>query len=394
MECEIRGYANWQDLAYLDYFIIPRRIRERMGREGLVVLLGNTKGTLQRNVIEPMQEIYGAANISSIRSDNTASIFGERVHCLGADNKKHVDRLRGTSIKYCYGDEVVTWEREVFQMLKSRLDKPYSTFDGTCNPGGPGHWFKEFLDGDADIFQQQYRLDDNPFLDAGIVESLKKEHSGVWYQRHIMGEWTLAEGLVYPNFNHDAHVSKDIPPLRSISISVDVGQSNATVFLATGEGIDNRLYCLDEYYHSGKKTGETKSPLAYAKDFEKWLIKLLADYPGMQVSDIWIDPSALGFKAQLRDMGYIISSADNDVVPGIQTVSSLIDADLLRVHPRCKNLLDELQTYAWDSKASERGEDKPLKENDHVCDALRYRVFSRKRDWIGRIPNDGWRETA
>ena len=84
-----------------------------------------------------MQNIFGAALVSSIRSDNTATLFGERVHCLGADNRKHVDRLRGVSIKYCYGDEVVTWEPEVFEMLKSRLDKPYSRFDGV-QPQGTG----------------------------------------------------------------------------------------------------------------------------------------------------------------------------------------------------------------------------------------------------------------
>ena len=372
---------------YLDYFTIPRRIRERMGCEGLVVLLGNTKGTLQRNVIEPMQEIYGASVISSIRSDNTATIFGERVHCLGADSKKHVDRLRGTSIKYCYGDEVVTWEQEVFEMLKSRLDKPYSCFDGTCNPGSPGHWFKEFLDSDADIFQQSYRLDDNPFLDPTVAAQLKKEHAGtVFYNRYILGEWCLAEGLIYPNFNHNAHITENIPELVSLSVSVDAGQSNATVFLGTGEGVDGRLYCVDEYCHSGKKSGVTKSPLAYAKDFDKWVRTFSERFPDVPLEDIWLDPSALGFKAQLRDAGYFARSANNDVLPGIQTVSSLIEADLLRVHPRCTNLLEELHGYAWDKKASERGEDKPIKENDHSCDALRYRVHSTKYDWVGRQP--------
>ena len=104
----------------------PRRLREREGKPGLAVLLGNTRGTLERNVLAPMREIYGAQMVSPLRADGTATLFGQRVHCLGADNKRHVDRLRGASIKYCYGDEVVSWEREVFEMLKSRLDKEYS----------------------------------------------------------------------------------------------------------------------------------------------------------------------------------------------------------------------------------------------------------------------------
>ena len=181
-----RSGKTWLDVAY----VIPMRILAVKGKPGLTVFLGNTKGTLQRNVIEPLQEIFGTRRVGSIRADNTAMIFGERVHCLGADNKKHVDRLRGSSIKYCYGDEVVTWEQEVFDMLKSRLDKPYSCFDGTCNPASPSHWFKKFLESDADIFQQRYTLDDNPFLSAAFVEALKKEYTGtVYYARYILGEW-------------------------------------------------------------------------------------------------------------------------------------------------------------------------------------------------------------
>lgn len=198
-----RSGKTWLDIA----FVIPKRIMAVKGLPGLTVLLGNTKGTLQRNVIEPMQEIFGSKRVGSIRSDNTAEIFGERVHCLGADNKKHVDRLRGSSIKYCYGDEVVTWSKDVFDMLKSRLDKPYSMFDGTCNPEGPQHWFKDFLDSDADIFQQHYTIDDNPFLPKAFVDNLKAEYAGtVLYDRYILGKWAASEGAlftVYPKYTND-----------------------------------------------------------------------------------------------------------------------------------------------------------------------------------------------
>lgn len=198
-----RSGKTWLDIAY----VIPQRIMAVKGQLGLTVLLGNTKGTLQRNVIEPMQEIFGSKRVGSIRSDNTAEIFGERVHCLGADNKKHVDRLRGSSIKYCYGDEIVTWSKDVFDMLKSRLDKPYSMFDGTCNPEGSQHWFKEFLDSDADIFQQHYTIDDNPFLPKAFVDNLKAEYAGtVLYDRYILGKWAASEGAlftVHPKFTQD-----------------------------------------------------------------------------------------------------------------------------------------------------------------------------------------------
>ena len=144
----VRSGKTYLDLAYT----IPANIRQRAGKPGLVVILGNTKGTLQRNVIAPMQELYGIKVVSDIRSDNTARLFGETCYCLGADNIRHVDRIRGASIKYCYGDECATYNQAVFDMLKSRLDKPYSRFDGACNPDAPAHWLKQFLDSEADIY--------------------------------------------------------------------------------------------------------------------------------------------------------------------------------------------------------------------------------------------------
>lgn len=124
--------------------------------------------------------------------------FGEKCYCLGAEKVSQVSKIRGASIKYCYGDEVADWSEEVFALLKSRLDKEYSCFDGTYNPQYPNHWLKRFLDSDADIFSQEYTIDDNPFLPPAFVENLKKEYAGtVFYDRYILGKWTLAEGLVY-----------------------------------------------------------------------------------------------------------------------------------------------------------------------------------------------------
>lgn len=246
----IKSGATRTGKTYLDYFMIPRRILERRGKDGLIVLMGNTRGTLQRNVLDPMAEMYGPALVGAIRSDNTAELFGEKAYCLGADSRKHVDRLRGASIKYCYGDEVVTWCEDVFEMLKSRLDKAYSTFDGTCNPENPDHWFKKFLDSDADIFQQSYCLDDNPFLPDSVRDALKKEYHGVFYERYILGQWAVAEGLVFPYFGEDTekYIAREIPPPERVVIGIDFGGSGSqTAMTATGfyDGM-RRLTALSE----------------------------------------------------------------------------------------------------------------------------------------------------
>lgn len=242
---------------YLDYYVIPKRIRNVTGKQGLIVILGNTKGTLQRNVIEPLQNIWGTELVSDIKSDNTAFLFGEKSYCLGADNIKHVNKIRGASFKYCYGDEVATWNEEVFQMLKSRLDKPYSKFDGTCNPEGPSHWFKKFLDGNADIYQQKYTLYDNPFLDKEVLQNLETEYRGtVFFDRYILGDWKAAEGTIYMLFadkTQDFLVEKVKEELAIVTIGVDYGAGKSKIkFVASGITYNFRnVYVLDEMDLSG-----------------------------------------------------------------------------------------------------------------------------------------------
>ena len=231
---------SWLDYAY----VIPKRIICAKG-EGAIVLLGNTRGTLSRNILEPMRDIWGEILVSGIRADSTADLFGKRVHILGADNKKHVARIQGMTIEYGYGDEITTWAEEVFQMLKSRLRCDHSRFDGTCNPDNPNHWFKTFLDSESlDIFCQKSTIDDNPHLPTEFVENLKREYAGtVYYQRYILGEWAAADGLIYQAFadsiasadNRFLWVPKQETQFMKINIGVDFGgNGSAHSFVATG----------------------------------------------------------------------------------------------------------------------------------------------------------------
>lgn len=194
----VRSGKSFVDTA----FVIPFRIRERAGKPGLIVILGVSKESIERNVLQPMREIYTDKLIGHINNRNVARICGEDVYCLGAEKVSQVAKIQGSSIKYCYGDEVAKWNKEVFQMLKSRLDKPYSCFDGSCNPEHPTHWLKEFLDNDElDIYLQKYTIFDNPFLDPEFVKQLCKEYEGtIYYDRLILGMWKRAAGAIYKRF--------------------------------------------------------------------------------------------------------------------------------------------------------------------------------------------------
>lgn len=197
----VRSGKSFVDTA----FVIPFRIRERAGKPGLNVILGVSKESIERNVLQPMREIYTEKLIGQINNRNIAMICGEEVYCLGAEKVSQVSKIQGASIKYCYGDEIAKWNKEVFQMLKSRLDKLYSCFDGSCNPEHPTHWLKEFLDNDElDIYLQRYTIFDNPFLPAEFVEQLCKEYEGtIYYDRLILGLWKRAEGAIYKRFADD-----------------------------------------------------------------------------------------------------------------------------------------------------------------------------------------------
>ena len=362
----VKSGATRSGKTYLDYYLIPKRLRAVHGKEGLCVILGNTKSTLQRNIIEPLQNIWGAALVSDIRADNTAVMFGEKVHCIGADKINQVNRLRGSSIKYCYGDEVVTWHEEVFNMLKSRLDKDYSIFDGTCNPESPNHWFKRFLESDADIFKQEYTLYDNSFLPQSFIENLEREYAGtVYFDRYILGEWVRAEGLIYPSFDQSTHVLEEVPKASSRAeyyISVDYGTLNPCS-MGLWRLEEDRAIRLSEVYYDGRREKRSKTD----EEYYEMLAALSGSFP---INRVIVDPSAASFIETIRRHGkFAVQKAKNEVLDGIRVTAALLSDNRLFFTRRCKDCVREIGTYAWDESASE---DKPIKENDHAMDEMRY----------------------
>lgn len=230
----VRSGKSYVDTAYT----IPARIRERIGKPGLTVIFGVSRDTIERNVLQPMREIYGSGLVGIINNRNMARVCGEDVYCLGAEKVSQVAKVQGSSIKYAYGDEVAKWNREVFEMLKSRLDKPYSCFDGACNPENPTHWMKEFIDSDIDIYIQKYEIFDNAYLPKEYVENLCKEYEGtVYYDRLIKGMWKRAEGAIYRMFADDPDRfirPVNIRDIKEIRIGIDFGgNGSGHSFVAT-----------------------------------------------------------------------------------------------------------------------------------------------------------------
>lgn len=370
----VRSGKSFVDTAY----VIPSRILERKGKSGLSIILGVSKATIERNVLQPMREIYGFKRVGNINNENVAILFGERVYCLGAEKISQVAKVQGASFKYCYGDEVAKWNEEVFEMVKSRLDKSYSCFDGSFNPENPTHWLKRFIDSDIDIYLQEYTIFDNPYLPKDFVENLCKEYAGtVYYDRLVMGKWTRAEGLIYQSFKDANIYDDDTRPVALYSTSIriiacDYGTTNPCVYLDTYDDgdtiwVDNE-YRWDSRSNEAKRTGNPqKTDSQYADDMEQFM-----GTEPERICGIIVDPSAASFITELRSRGFVVTPGNNDVLDGIRTLSSLFALGKIKVHRRCTGLIEELHSYVWDSKAV--GEDKPVKEQDHGPDALRYRT--------------------
>jgi PBSX family phage terminase large subunit len=387
-----KGGATRSGKTYLDFrWIIPMRVRERAGMDGLTVILGVTNSTIERNVLEPMRRLYGEELVSRISSDNTVKLFGEKCYALGAEKISQLSKLRGASFKYCYGDEVADWSKDVFDLLKSRLDKPYSCFDGTFNPQGPNHWLKKFLDSDADIYCQSYSIDDNPFLDPEFVANLKKEYSGtVLYDRYILGLWVAAEGVIYRLFadHPERFIVDDLPDqkIRRAVIGVDFGGgTSAHAFTCTGFTTGGAIVTLDDY-----REKQALDPAKLERDFVDFVKRCQMRW---LVTDVWCDSAEQTLINGLRNaaararIGVNIGNAlKRPINDRIRALCLLMGAGRYYCAPNCTNTIDALKSALWDSKHNT--EDVRLDDGTTNIDSLDSLEYSFERE----IPNliAGW----
>ena len=357
------------------------RLQDVKGKDGLNVILGVSKESIERNVLAPMREALGGAYISPISSRNTAVIFGEKVYCIGAEKSNQVNQIQGMSIKYCYGDEIAKWNEDVFHMMQSRLDKPYSMFDGACNPEYPGHWLKKFIDRtDIDSYVQSYTIFDNEYLPKEFVENLCKEYKGtVYYERYIKGIWALAEGLIYPMW--ESAIAEPPPGIADeYVVSIDYGTMNAFAALLW-EKHKGIWYATDEYYYSGRDSVHgTKTDAQYVSDLRDFVAPVLPKirteqtiFGGSEQSiECIVDPSAASFIAALREYDcFRARAADNDVLNGIRNTARAMQGGRIKFSSKLKNWKSEVQGYVWDIR---QDIDAPVKINDHAQDSTRYLV--------------------
>jgi len=356
---------------------------------GLIVIMGKTKDTIERNLIETLQSplLFGplAAHVHHTRGSNTATILGRTVHLIGANDIRAEDRIRGMTIALAYVDEATLVPYGFWMMLLSRLRVPGAKLFATTNPDGPGHWLRKGFILKADevgMRHWHFHLGDNPSLTTDYVDRLKRQYVGLWSRRYINGEWCLAEGAVYDMWNPDRHIVDILPQItRWIGLGIDYGTTNPFAAELLGLGVDGRLYLTNEYRYDSKLSHRSKTDAEYSQAITGWLDDL-------QVWPEWtvVDPSAASFVQQLyRDGRVTPRLADNSVLDGIRTVSSLIAGDQFRSHRSCTGWNDEIPGYSWDPDKALKGEDAPIKAGDHSLDAGRYTIHTTQPVWQGQL---------
>ena len=267
-------------------------------------------------------------------------------------------------------------------MINSRLSQPWSKGYATMNPKEPTHILKEWIDkadkGDPNYYALHFELEDNPYVDATYKAMLRDSASGLFYKRNYLGLWCLAEGAIFDFFEYDLHVWDH--PDRAADywiVGIDYGASNpfACLLIGVSTGRQNqlgkKLWVEKEYYWDPKARHRAKTNSELADDIEK----MLEPY---SIKGIYVDPSAAAFKHELRKKGMHCIDANNEVFDGITIMTSEMRKGNLMICAECKNTIKELEAYVWDPSAARKGEDKPLKQDDHAMDALRYAIASHK----------------
>lgn len=346
-------------------------------------ICGKTVQAAERNILKPLMEIDGLGAALSMRYKVSTRVLTVRCgdvtnwfYLFGGKDESSYMLIQGITLAGVLFDEVALMPRSFVEQALSRaisFERPKYFFN--CNPESPQHWFyKEWIENQREnTLHIHFLLEDNPILTPQMIERTKEMYSGVFYDRNIRGLWVVAEGLIYPMFGEGCLV--DNPPQGGrYYISCDYGTLNP---FSAG------LWCWDgktatrvaEYYYSGRQEQRHKTD----EDYYTALEQLAGDKP---VQAVIVDPSAASFIEVIRrHKRFPVRKAKNDVLAGINTTARFLQDGTIKIHRSCSACIREFGLYRWDEKAET---DRPVKENDHAMDDIRYFAYTVLRQKAGK----------
>lgn len=359
------------------------------------IMAGKTVKSFQRNVLKPLQAILPGRGYSCryLQTDGllrvSKGLKTNDFYVFGGKDEASQDLVQGLTAAGAYFDEVALMPESFVNQATGRLSVDGSKMWFNCNPEAPLHWFKRNWIDRADekgLLCLHFTMDDNLSLSEDIKARYKAMYSGVFYLRYVKGLWAVAEGLIYSMFSDANIYNDDSRPISMLNTSVryiacDYGTTNPCVFLdVRDDGQD--IWIENEWRWDSKSDEAKRLPVPNKTDAEyaDAMREFMTDDPQEQCM-IVVDPSAKSFITELRQRGFYVREGNNDVLDGIRETATLFTLNHLHIHERCTGLIRELRSYVWDAKAEERGEEKPVKMQDHAPDALRYYVRTVLPDW-------------
>ena len=334
-------------------------------------ICGKTVDSASKNIIVPFIAMTLAKERYTMRwrrSEKSLEVRRGAVtnwfEVFGGKDESSAALIQGRTLAGVLLDEVALMPESFVNQALARCSVAGARLWFSCNPDNPNHWFyKEWIQrrGAHNALYLHFSMDDNPSLPEETKARYHSMYSGVFYERYVLGQWVLAEGLIYPMFGPNC-ITEETPESGVYYISIDYGTLNpfsAGLWCVT----DKEAVRIREYYYSGRDTQQSKTDEEYYMDLER----LAGELP---IETVVIDPSAASFIETIRRHGrFSVRKAKNDVVNGIVTTSRYLKNGKIKVHSSCKDAIREFGLYRWDDKAQE---DKPIKENDHAMDETRY----------------------
>ena len=343
-------------------------------------LCGKTVESLRRNIVLNLQDwLGGVLNITEKRNENKLVVTCDgktnTFFLFGGRDESSYMLIQGITLAGILMDEVALMPRSFVEQACARCSVMGSKLWFNCNPAGPEHWFyKEWIlkGEERNVLHLHFTMEDNLSLAEEIKARYRAMFSGVFYRRYILGEWCMAEGLIY-QFDKDVHTAKELPTSGDWYISCDYGTLNpfsAGLWCVNG----GRAVRVAEFYYSGRDKGRQLTD-------EEYYVKLEELAGDRNIHSVVVDPSAASFIATIRQHGrFSVRKARNDVLPGIRLTAAMLQAGVVRIGSNCVDAIREFGLYCWE----EKGEvDKPIKENDHAMDDIRYfcaTIMRRDRD--------------
>lgn len=337
-------------------------------------ICGKTISSVKRNFLEPLiafsREI--GFNVEQKASKNYIEIssakYRNRYYIFGGKDEGSAAIIQGMTLSGVLFDETALMPRSFVEQAVARCSVPGSKLWFNCNPESSSHWFKrEWIDKckEKRLYHLHFTLDDNPALSKKIKDRYKRLYSGAFYERFILGKWCDVTGLIYPMFKEKLHVARLLPEsFERYIVSCDYGTVNPSSFGLWG--LSNGIwYRISEYYYDSKKEGMQRTDEEHYAALER----LCGD---RKIEKIICDPSAASFITCIRRHGkFAVTPAKNDVLSGIRRVGDMLSSGKIKISSACTDCIREFSLYRWDDSAAA---DRPLKENDHAMDDLRYFV--------------------